>query len=290
MAVHSTSKSSSGSVRLKLCWYALIALALAVSVMTGILALDIRTLGIICLCLVCELVDSSLGMGYGTTLTPLLLAFGFEPLQLVPTILVSELFSGFAAYAFHHESGNVSVAKNSVHRRVAIVLSVCSLAGVALGVRLAFALPKTVLVRLIATVIVIAGVFILWTRGRHAEFRTWKLVLLGSVASFNKALSGGGYGPLMTSGQILCGIPGRAAVALTSLAEGFTCLAGAGLFLLMGERLDPALLVPVLTGALASVPLSAGIVRRVPEHALGKAIGWATVLLGSFAFLRSLHG
>lgn len=287
MKVRSASSSLSASVMVKLCWYALLALALYVSFEAGTLTLDSKTLGILALCLVCELVDGSLGMGYGTTLTPLLLAMGFEPLQLVPTILVSELCSGFAAYAFHHESGNVSVVGDKLHRRVAIVLSACSLVGVGVGVRLAFALPKTALVRVIATIIVVAGVFILLTRDRHASFRTWKLVLLGSVASFNKALSGGGYGPLMTSGQILCGVPGRAAVALTSLAEGFTCLAGAGLFLLMGQRLDPALLVPVLIGALASVPLSAGIVRRVHERILARAIGWMTVLLGVFALVRS---
>ena len=39
----------------------------------------------------CEMVDSTLGMGYGTTLTPLLLVMGFEPLEIVPAVLFSEL-------------------------------------------------------------------------------------------------------------------------------------------------------------------------------------------------------
>ena len=45
----------------------------------------------------CELIDSGLGMGYGTILTPTLLLMGFAPEIVVPAILFSELLSGFAA-------------------------------------------------------------------------------------------------------------------------------------------------------------------------------------------------
>jgi uncharacterized protein len=41
-----------------------------------------------------EYVDSSLGMGYGTTLTPVLLLLGFAPLEVVPALLVSQLLAG----------------------------------------------------------------------------------------------------------------------------------------------------------------------------------------------------
>ena len=36
----------------------------------------------------CEFVDSSLGMGYGTILTPTLLIMGFEPLMVIPAVLL----------------------------------------------------------------------------------------------------------------------------------------------------------------------------------------------------------
>ena len=44
-------------------------------------------LPIVLLAFFCELVDSTLGMGYGTTLTPLLLAVGYEPIAIVPAVL-----------------------------------------------------------------------------------------------------------------------------------------------------------------------------------------------------------
>ena len=38
-------------------------------------------------CFACELIDSGLGMGYGTILTPTLLLLGYAPSDIVPTIL-----------------------------------------------------------------------------------------------------------------------------------------------------------------------------------------------------------
>jgi len=55
------------------------------------------------LCFACELIDSGLGMGYGTILTPTLMLLGYAAEDIVPTILVSELLSGFAAAFFHNE-------------------------------------------------------------------------------------------------------------------------------------------------------------------------------------------
>ena len=57
------------------------------------------------LAFVAEYVDSTLGMGYGTTLTPVLLAFGYEPMQVVPAVLLSELFTGLLAGLAHHSAG-----------------------------------------------------------------------------------------------------------------------------------------------------------------------------------------
>ena len=77
----------------------------------------------------CELVDSSLGMGYGTTLTPLLMIFGFGPLSIVPSILLSELITGVTAGLAHHRAGNVCFKRGSVHLNICIVLALCSIIG-----------------------------------------------------------------------------------------------------------------------------------------------------------------
>ena len=48
---------------------------------------------------VCEYIDSAIGMGYGTILSPLLIIMGFDPLVAVPAILLSQAFGGLSARA-----------------------------------------------------------------------------------------------------------------------------------------------------------------------------------------------
>ena len=61
-----------------------------------------------------EYVDSALGMGYGTTLTPFLLLLGFEPLQIVPGVLLSQLIAGLLASFAHHSIGNVNFRPKTI--------------------------------------------------------------------------------------------------------------------------------------------------------------------------------
>jgi uncharacterized membrane protein YfcA len=269
-------------------WYVVVVGLFLVATVSGLVPFHAGIALLLAVCFACELMDSSLGMGYGTTLTPVLLAFGYDPLQLVPTILVSEFLSGFAAFFFHAEAGNISVRRGSTHVRTGLLLAACSVVGVAAGVQLALNVSKIMLNRIIGVVIVAAGVMILVAAGRTFVYRGWKIAMLGLVASFNKAVSGGGYGPIMTSGQILGGVEGKAAVGITSFAEGFTCIAGTLLFLLAGKRLEPTLLVPVVTGALLSVPFSAQIIKVSREELIKKAVAVVTVGLGLFTLIRTL--
>ncbi len=259
----------------------------AVAVLSGAVEPSWWLLGLVTLCFACELMDSSVGMGFGTTLTPVLLLAGYDPHQLVPTILVSEFLSGFASFFFHAEAGNVTLGKQSPHIRVAGTLALFSVIGVVAGVELALNISKEMLTRLIGVVILAAGIAILAAGKRQFRFGHWKVALLGLVASFNKAVSGGGYGPLMTSGQILSGVDGKAAIGITSFAEGFTCLGGATVFLLLGQGIEMELLIPMVAGALLSVPFSAQIVRVAHEDLIRKIIATLTLLLGILTLGRT---
>ena len=73
-----------------------------------------HVLAIFALCFVCELIDSGLGMGYGTILTPTLLLLGYDAHDIVPTVLFSELLSGFTASFFHNEIRNVSLGVRGI--------------------------------------------------------------------------------------------------------------------------------------------------------------------------------
>jgi uncharacterized membrane protein YfcA len=262
---------------------------------------------------VCEYVDSTLGMGYGTTLTPLLMLFGFSPLQIVPAVLLSELISGVLAGVFHHFEGNVDFKpkttnvneiknhiKNngvygglcrtlSTHTKIALLLAICSIIGTIAAVFIAVNIPKFWLKMYIGVLVLLMGLIILVFFKRTFRFSPRKIFLLGMVASFNKGMSGGGYGPVVTGGQILSGVEGKSAVGITSLAEGLTCLVGVIAYALISSNpVDWHLAPYIVVGAVLSVPLSAKSVKIISEKWIKLGIALLTITLGLLTIIKTI--
>lgn len=253
----------------------------------------------------CELVDSTLGMGYGTTLTPVLLFMGYEPMQVVPAILLSELITGgFAAFA-HHKAGNaffdfrndtdnrivkkmgkLGYLPKSNDARIAFILGLCSLLGAVGAVIFAVNL-KAYLTPIIGVIVLSMGILILVRHRSPRRFSWMKVTGLGITAAFNKGLSGGGYGPLVTSGQILSGVKGKSAIAITSMAESFTCLVGVLTYLIMRIEISWSIAPPLIAGAVISVPLSALLVKKVNTEKFTLVVGIATTILGGLTLYKA---
>jgi uncharacterized membrane protein YfcA len=236
----------------------------------------------------CEYIDSSLGMGYGTTLTPLLLLMGFTPLQIVPVILLSELVTGLMAGIFHHHEGNIDL-REPTNLKLATVFGICGTFGAMAAVSLAVTLPEIWVKRYIAVLIFGMGVFMMAMRNRQFVF-SWKgIVATGLLASFNKGMSGGGYGPLVCSGQIFSGVSPKVAVAITSVAESIVCLVGFILYGVVSSGTISWAIAPyIVLGATLSVPLAAKTVRRINERGFRLLVALATLGLGSFMFWKDV--
>jgi uncharacterized membrane protein YfcA len=238
---------------------------------------------------VCEFVDSAFGMGFGTILAPLLLVAGFSPTDVVPVILVSELLTGFGAALFHAKDQNVSFARGSKHLSAGILLSLGSLLGVFIGAPVFIKASARLLTLFIGVIITLSGVAIFYCLDHTLRYRRAGVFTLATVAAFNKTLSGGGYGPLMTSGQLLVGVEAKAAAAITSLSEGVTCLMASALFVANRGRYNLELLIAVLAGSLLAVPLATGSVRRLNERTMKKGIAVATLVLGCWTVVKALR-
>lgn len=247
-----------------------------------------QMISIILLAFVCELVDSSLGMGYGTTLTPIMLALGYEPLQIVPAVLCSEAITGVLAGLFHHEFGNVDLRPGSRDFKVALLLTGCSVVGVLIAASLAINLPSWAVKLYIGILVLSLGVYILTKHRVEHSFSWLRIGSLGMLAAFNKGISGGGYGPVVTAGQVLSGVKGRNAVGITSLAEGVTSIVGFSIYYFSGAPLDYRMLIALAAGAILSVPLSAFLVSRFPAGRLTMVIGGFSTCLGGYTLARML--
>ncbi len=245
-----------------------------------------KILGIFMLALLCEYIDSSLGMGYGTTLTPLLLLAGFEPLQIVPAILLSECITGITAGLMHHHDGNVDFLRDRKAQQTALLLGALSAVGSITAVTLAIRISGFWLKAIIGTIILSVGILILATLRKRLSYKRGHIIGLGALAAFNKGISGGGYGPLVTGGQIVSGLSPKNAIAITSIAEGVTCFIGLIAYLITTGAPDWALAVPLTTGALMSVPMATLTVRKFPEKAIRCSIGALTCLLGILTFVK----
>jgi len=241
---------------------------------------------VILLAFICEFVDSTLGMGYGTALTPVLILLGFGALAIVPCVLLSELITGITAGLVHHKVGNVCFKRGSIHLKIALVLATCSIVGATIAVFIAINIPKTWLNIYIGLMVLIMGIIILLTLNKDFKFSWKKIIGLGSIAAFNKGMSGGGYGPVVTGGQILSGINGNNAVGITSLAEGLTCIVGVIVFIAAPESINWRLAPSLIIGALLSVPFSAIVVKKIPTKKLKIAIGLITLILGVITIIK----
>jgi hypothetical protein len=262
---------------------------------------------------ICEYMDSTLGMGYGTTLTPVFLLMGLSPMQIVPAILLSELITGLLAGFFHHLEGNVDLKPKTVdifniakmlrplvyiktlrktvplHLKIALLLAACSIAGTVVAVFVAISIPKFWLKLYIGCLVLSMGIVILICFNRNFKFSWKRISFLGLIASFNKGMSGGGYGPVVTGGQILSGVEGKSAIGITSLAEGLTCLVGVMAYAFICENpVDWKLSPYIIAGAVLSVPLSAKSVKIISERKLKVAIALLTIFLGVFTIVKTV--
>ncbi len=246
-------------------------------------------LGVFLMALACEYVDSSLGMGYGTALTPLLLLlFGLAPLEIVPCVLFSEFLTGLWAAAMHQRDGNVDLLRDREARMTAVLLSALSGVGALTAVLFAVRIPKAVLTVIISIIVLAVGVVTLATARRRLRYRRGHMIVLGTIAAFNKGLSGGGYGPLVTAGQVVSGLAPKKAVAVTSLAESMTCVVGLIAYFAAGKSVDWALAIPLTLGAMFSVPVATLTVKRAPEAWFRTGVGLATCALGIWTLARLL--
>lgn len=261
----------------------------------------------------CEYMDATLGMGYGTTLAPIFLLMGFTPGQIVPAILVSQLICGLLASFFHHIEGNVNFCPTNrdalhlqdlsrpmtylnnvrrsfpMHLKVALLFGICSTFGAVVAVFVAVNIPVFWLKMYIGILVLAMGILILVMFNRKITFSYWKVSVLGLLAAFNKGLSGGGYGPIITAGQILSGVKGKNAIGITAMSEGITCTVGVVMYLLIGGKETDWLLTPwIVLGAVFSVPLCAKSVKFFSEHKLKTAIATLTILLGSWSIYKTL--
>ncbi|MCB4792430.1 MAG: sulfite exporter TauE/SafE family protein [Elusimicrobia bacterium] len=237
-----------------------------------------------------EYLDSSLGMGYGTALAPILIILGYNPVYVVPAILISQLITDIAACLLHHNLSNVDLSMKSDDFKVALYLGIISSLGAIISVIIALKVPKWLLILYIGILVTAMGLLILFSVTKPMAFSWRKIMGISFLAAFNKGISGGGYGPLVMGGQILSGVSAKNAVGITAFAEAVTCLVGFLVYIVMGKAIDWKLTGLLILAAVPAVPFAALTVKKVNVVKLKLYVGVFITFLGVSTLFKIASG
>jgi len=232
---------------------------------------------IIFLACVMEAIDSSLGMMYGTLLSPIFIGMGYEPLVVVPAILLSQAIGGMSGTMMHQKFKNADFMGFTRDTKVALAMVVPGVFVVVLGVFAALNLSK-VFVKTYIGVLVIA-MSILCVSSFRYKFAWWKHYLVGTLAAFNKTLTGGGFGPVTSTGGIIGGLKTRVSVATTTFAEVCICFSAFIVYLFFAE-INWSFVLILSTGAALGGSFGPYICAQVSHNSLRRIIGIFGVLSG----------
>lgn len=253
---------------------------------------------IIILAFLFETMDSSAGMGFGTCLAPLLFLFGYTPLQVVPTLLISEAITGIVDTFFDHEFGNVKYKFSPLNdsTKLSLIIAFFGCIAIFTSVYLGYFALKFSdnLIKLYVSILVLAMGFIGIVKLRVIKHnisspRMKMMIAFSALAGFNKGIGGGGYGPVITMGEILSGVYEKSATAIVSFAESLVSITGIITFIIIsfsGVKLDLILLPSIFTGGFIAALISPYLVRVLPNKVWQYIIPIYTIFIGFFSLTK----
>ena len=226
-----------------------------------------------------QLVDGSLGMGYGVTSTSVLVTAGTTVALASASVHLAEVGTSLVGGVAHHRFGNVDW-------RAVRWMAVPGAVGAFAGATFLSSLPAAAAKPWVALALALLGVYLLvrsrWGRGvgelvgRRPHGRRF-LGGLGVTAGFLDAAGGGGWGPLGTSTLLAAGRMEPRRVIGTVSASEFLVSVGASVgffFALPWHQIDPLLVGALLAGGVVAAPVAAWMSSRIDQRRLGTAIGF----------------
>lgn len=250
------------------------------------MSFDVFSLTLVLPAFLTAVIDIMFGMGFGLTMTPILILAGFAPHQIVPALLFSSLMGNLISPVFHHKFKNVDFRCCTRHFTISIVIGGLGVAGSVLGAFVSVGISNFHLGLYIGLLITALGLFLLVNRKLQTQFSWLKLVTLGLFGSFNKGISGSGFGPIVTTGMIFMGVDEKVAVSIQTFSELFVSVAGFLAFVLSGTLITWDLALPLSIGVVASTPLAAFVVHKFESQKLRLAIAAMTIVLGAATLVR----
>lgn len=230
---------------------------------------------------IAQMVDGSLGMGYGTISTTFLLAYGVSPAIVSSRVHSARVFSSGVSGYSHHRFGNIN-------KKLFKALVIPGVIGAVIGAALAYYGQKySTWVRIPLSIYTIyLGYYIMRKafKKRLPQDRITGAGRLAAVGGFVDAFAGGGWGSLVTSTLISKRKSPRYVIGSVCLAEFFVVLASSITFFILLKSLPFADVAGLIAGGLIAAPIAARLVGKLPLKAMFVSVG-TVVIITSFTTL-----
>ena len=245
----------------------------------------------LCTGFLAQMVDGSLGMGYGTISTTFLLANGISPAIVSSRVHAARVFSSGVSGYSHHRFGNIN---KTLFRALVIPGIIGAIIGAALASILSFYGQNfTKYVRIPLSVYTLyLGYFIIRKAFLKVsrESKIKKAGILASAGGFMDAFAGGGWGTLVTSTLVAKRRSPRYVIGSVCLVEFFVVLASSITFFIFLKSLPLADVAGLIIGGLIAAPIAARLVGKLPLKTMFIAVGTLVILTSIMTLWKALGG
>jgi uncharacterized protein len=225
-----------------------------------------------------QLVDGTLGMGYGATSTSFLLSFGVNPATSSMGVHVAEMFTTGASAISHYKFKNIN-------KKLVTYLVVPGVLGSIVGAYLLSDIIDgnsikpyiAVYMIILAIVIIVKGL-----RKKRPKQKTKNLGYLAVFGGFMDSIGGGGWGPIVTSTLMGKGRDARYTIGSVNAAEFAISFASGITFMLFNGISGWKVIVGLIIGGVIAAPISALLINKIPRKSM-------TVLVGILLIFLSLR-
>jgi hypothetical protein len=240
---------------------------------------------------IAQLIDGSLGMGFGLTSSTLLLTLGASASVASVAVHIAEIGTTLASGASHWHAENID-------KKILIRLAIPGGVGAILGATFLSFIDISAGRVFISTLLLFLG-FLLLYRNIFQSTENTNLVevknpnflsYLGFTGGFVDASGGGGWGPIVTPTLLATTrTEPRKVIGTVSAAEFIVAVAASLGFLLNISRIDIDWQVVggLALGGTIMAPLAARLVGRLPRRPLGICVAIAIIIFNAIRVLGS---
>jgi uncharacterized protein len=222
-----------------------------------------------------QLVDGTLGMGYGATSTSFLISVGVPPAISSTGVHVAEMFTTGASAISHYKFKNIN-------KRLVTYLLIPGVIGSVIGAYLlADVIDGKVIKPFIALYMIVLAFMIIikGLRNNNVKKKTKNLGVLAIFGGFMDAIGGGGWGPIVTSTLIGRGRDPRYTIGSVNAAEFAVSFASGITFLLFQGINGWQVIAGLIVGGVVAAPFAAFFVNKVPRKTMTIVVGILIIAL-----------